>query len=94
MSSVFTGCRKFPTAISATFNLSLTSGTVQQCVTLCYGQDARYALLTTTTCSCVSSDVMATGDVADCSAACDDYFTQVCGSDDDSVYAVYDVGEY
>ena len=37
---------------------------------------------------------MATGDVADCSAACDDYFTQVCGSDDDSVYAVYDVGEY
>ena len=80
--------------MSATFDLSLTSGTVQQCVALCYGQDARYALLTTTTCSCVSADVMAANDVADCSAACDDYFTQVCGSDDASVYAVYDVGKY
>ncbi|XP_070175352.1 uncharacterized protein [Littorina saxatilis] len=91
---VYLGCKSIPFGLETTFDVSTTSVTVQQCVALCFGQDQRYALVTTTTCSCVSYDVIDGSDAATCTEGCRDYYTQACGTESASIYAAYDVDAY
>ncbi|KAK7487476.1 hypothetical protein BaRGS_00021317, partial [Batillaria attramentaria] len=83
-------------SVTATFDLTLTSSSVQQCVTLCYGQNARYALVTPTSCRCVTYDALQGSPYTTvvCPTQCGDHFTQLCGQDDVSTYAVYDIDAY
>ncbi|KAK7487478.1 hypothetical protein BaRGS_00021319, partial [Batillaria attramentaria] len=97
-SPVFLGCRDFTSSptVTATFDLTLTSSSAQQCVALCYGQNTRYALLTQTKCSCMTYDALqgSSHTVVNCPAQCGDYFSQLCGKIGPFTYAVHDIDAY